>query len=441
MRIVLIQPPFEDFFATPIRFYPLGLTYVAETLRQCGHEVTVLDTLTPLRKRTITLPSSFAPLRQHLKETPHFFRHYYRFGKEDHAILQEIAALRPHAVGLSAQFTAYYKNVHELAGKIKNELGLFVFIGGNHATALAEEIRQRSPAIDAIVKGPVENGLAEVLQRLDAASTFKGLDWRALQPAHDLLTYQDYQIGKRNYASLICSRGCPVGCEFCSVQNMFGRRIEYRSIESILAEMHYLYDQHQVRIFNFEDDNLTCHRTWFKSFMAALLKEARFKDIELTAMNGICYPTLDEELLSLMWQAGFRRLNLSLVTQDPHLRRAYQRPGTDQDLQPVIRAAQNLGFQITVYLIIGLPEQTYEEVKATIDHLLDLNVLVGPSVFYLPPASPLLKRLHIERKILSDWNLYRSAAFAIETEHLSRQQLVELFIYARGENLSRAGRE
>ena len=437
MHIVLLQPPFEDFYATPIRFYPLGLAYVAAVLRRQGHTVTLLDALTPLRKRTLALPHAFLYLKDHLQNTPHFFRHYCRYGREEDALLQEIAALRADVVGITAQFTAYYKNVHELATRIKTELGVAVMVGGNHATAFPEEIRRRTPAIDAVVSGPAENGLASALARLNIPAPLPSVDWREMPPAHDLIPGDAYRIGVKNYASLIASRGCPVGCAFCSVQNMFGKRIQCRTVASVVAEMSYLYHERQVRIFNFEDDHLTANRAWFMAFLQAIEQDASLEEIELTAMNGLCYATLDGEVLASMWRAGFRRLNLSLVTQSAALRKIYQRPDRGVDIEPVVRTARRLGFQITVYLIMGLPEQTREEIKQTIDYLLSLNVLVGPSVFYLPAGSPLMHRLKVSADILADWNLYRSSAFAVATDHVSREELIALFVYARAENLSR----
>ncbi len=435
MRILLLQPPIEDFYTTPIRFYPLGLLYAAAVLGEAGHKVRLIDALTPLKRRTLALPPDFSHLKPFLGAAPQFFKHYYRFGREDKALLDEIKACQPDAVGISSQFTAYYKNVDEIASLIKEETGCMIFIGGHHATAFSNECRRRTPAIDAVCPGPAESGLQYVLDCGKKPLVSGEIDWRMVRPAHALVDPHEYRIGRRRYASLLCSRGCPQGCDFCGVERMFGRRMSYRPVEAVLAEMRYLYEERQVRIFNFEDDNLTIRRVWFQEFLREVIAEPHFADIELTAMNGMCYPTLDEETLRLMWRAGFRRLNLSYVTRDPQLRSDYHRPQSGEQLEEVIIQAQHLGLFVTVYFIIGLPGQTFLEIRETIDYLLSLGVLVGPSIFYIPPASPLYDRLTLPEATLADWNLYRSSAFAVETAQLSRVQLVELFNYVRTENL------
>jgi radical SAM superfamily enzyme YgiQ (UPF0313 family) len=218
---------------------------------------------------------------------------------------------------------------------------------------------------------------------------------------------------------------------------MFGRRIVYRSVDGVLAEMHEAALKRGVRVFNFEDDNLSHDREWFRAFLAAVSGEAVFQDAELTAMNGLCASNLDDEVLAAMRRAGFKRLNLSLVTQDARLRDFFHRPHQSEEFRGLVRKARSLGFQVTVYIILGLPGQTPEEARDSIDGLLDLGALVGPSVYYPAPGSRLYDEIHIPRKVKDDWDSHRSSAFAVETEHITRAELVELFLYARQENLKR----
>jgi len=118
MRVLLIQPPLEDFYTTPIRLYPLGLLYAARVLEDFGAEVEVLDCLAPLRKTRIPVPPSFRHLPP-LSRVPHFFKGYYRFGLADGEILRRIRDFAPDLIGVSSQFTAYYQSVEELALLIK----------------------------------------------------------------------------------------------------------------------------------------------------------------------------------------------------------------------------------------------------------------------------------------------------------------------------------
>jgi radical SAM superfamily enzyme YgiQ (UPF0313 family) len=439
MKVLLIQPPLEDFYTTPIRLYPLGLLYTARVLEAAGATVEILDCLTPLKKRRIPVPDSFSYLPP-LDEIPHFFKGYYRFGVGDGVILSRIRAFGPDLIGISSQFTAYSKSVEELVRLIKKEFAVPVFIGGNHATAFASEIRRRTPEIDDVLTGPAEDSLPEFLDSIEPERDHEKLDWIRIEPSHHLLRGEDYRIGRKGYISLIASRGCPHSCDFCSVHRMFGKEIRYRTVDSLLAEMRLNYEKKGTRVFNFEDDNLSFDRTWFLDFLKALAADPGLKDIELTAMNGLCHPTLDEEVLEAMKRAGFRELNLSLVSRSLDIQRRLRRPyfiDSFDKFDRLIPAAQRLGFFITVYIIIGLPGQTFAEVKESVDYLLSLGVLVGPSVFYLSPGSSLYEKMDIPSATKDDWNLYRSSAFAVETPDLSRPQILSLFSFVRQKNLER----
>ena len=43
MKVLLIQPPVRDFYQTSIRTQPIGLAYLAASLRTHGYEVEILD--------------------------------------------------------------------------------------------------------------------------------------------------------------------------------------------------------------------------------------------------------------------------------------------------------------------------------------------------------------------------------------------------------------
>jgi radical SAM superfamily enzyme YgiQ (UPF0313 family) len=439
MKILLIQPPLEDFYTTAIRLYPLGLLYAARVLEDAGVAVEILDCLAPPQKRRMPVPASFSYLPP-LGGIPHFFKGYYRFGISDSEVLRRIRAFGPDLIGISSQCTAYYKSVEDLVRLIKREFAVPVFLGGNHATVFASEIKRRTPEIDDVLSGPAEDCLPEFLNSLGQGSAWGKVDWRTIEPSHHLLKGEDYKIGMKNSVSMAASRGCPWGCEFCSVRRMFGKEIRYRAVDSLLAEMRRNYENKGTRVFNFEDDNLSFDKNWFLEFLKAAAAEPGLTGIELTAMNGLCYPTLDEDVLLAMKQAGFRELNLSLVSRDPVLQKAVSRPYLNDHsdkLDNLIRAAQKLSFFMTVYVIIGLPGQTFAEVKESIDYLLGLGVLVGPSVFYLSPGSSLFEKMDIAAETKDDWNLYRSSAFAIETDNLSRSDLLSLFSYVREKNLEK----
>ncbi len=440
-KVLLIQPPLEDFYTTPIRLYPLGLLYVARVFQKLGFQVEVLDCLNPLRKRARSLPEKFSWLRPYLGH-PLFFKRYQHFGLTLEEAVLRAGESRPDFIGINSSFAAYFSTASELARKLKEKYHIPIGMGGNQATAAAAEIKERAPWVDQVISGQAETELPKFLRQagfLQAGSGVERFDWRELIPAHELLSPGAYRIGKKNYVSLQASRGCPHRCSFCNIHLVFGTRLEYRTVSSVLEEMRWNRKQRQVEIFNFEDDNMSGNRDWFCEFLEAVAADEGLSGSELTFMNGLGYETLDSELLALMKRAGVRKLDLSWVSGSPSLRQQYRRPQRKDEAEffDLLKEARRLGFFVTVYLILGLPGQTREEIIETTEKLLSLDVLVGPSVFYLTPGSELQRALNLPPEIAGDWDMYRSAAFAVETRELKRQDLVELFLYIRKRNLEK----
>ncbi|MCR4410018.1 MAG: radical SAM protein [Candidatus Saccharicenans sp.] len=446
-RILLIQPPLQDFYTTPIRLYPLGLLSVASVLRTLGFEVEILDCLNPLKRKFLPLPEKFSYLGPFLDQ-PYFFKRFQHFGLTVEQVVSRVGELRPDLIAINSSFAAYFSTVAELVRALKRKFNIPVLVGGNQASCCREEIKARVPEIDRVLSGPAESCLPSFLKKEGLLSVEGGLmegqtlDWKKLRPAHELLDPALYRIGKKNYLSLQASRGCPQNCSFCNVHLVFGRRTEYRPVSSVLEEMRWNYRCRGVRLFNFEDDNLAFDRNWLVEFLEAVAADLELEGSELTFMNGLGYDNLDEEMLELMKRAGVRKLDLSWVSGNPAVRHQHHRPQKKDEAEffDLVREARRLGFFITVYLILGLPGQTREEIVATTEALLEAGVLVGPSVFYLTPGSELQRSLELPPEIAGDWDMYRATAFAVETKELKRRDLVELFLYIRKRNLERKTR-
>ena len=139
------------------------------------------------------------------------------------------------------------------------------------------------------------------------------------------------------------------------------------------------------------------------------------KNFELTAMNGISIENINEEILPLMQEAGFKELNISLVTKSSSIQSENNRPFDSQKFKNIASAAQNLGFNVRGYFIMGLPEQTKEEIRETIDFLKSLKISFFPSVYY-NVFSP-----------ESQWKAQRSSAFYNEGKDFTREDLIKFF--------------
>lgn len=413
----------EDFYATDCRIQPIGLAYLAGSLKKNfpGMEVSIYDTLAGGEKRSIPWPREFAYLKRfygHPDRGPFaLFHHYWRFGQSEATILGKLKEYEPLLIGISSLFSPYYRQSLALARLCRQIFPTVpIVMGGNHATLHPETLlRPDSPfgseerLCDFVLRGECEESICELVACLlgrRSAEEIPGLVVRGKggsssggpvtprrdsipEPEFDGLDPTHYTFDRRPMTFLVTSRSCPHRCSFCSIHAVFGERYETRPVESVIGEIQRRYDQ-GIRHFDVEDDNFTFRR----GYVIELFERIADLGLPITfsAMNGLSYLSLDDEILLKMRQAGFATLNIALVSSDRSVLEFTSRPHTLERFFQVVGAATRLGFRITAYLILGMPGQTVEEMWRTVKTLSGSPCLVGASPFYFTPGSPIHRR-------------------------------------------------
>jgi radical SAM superfamily enzyme YgiQ (UPF0313 family) len=195
----------------------------------------------------------------------------------------------------------------------------------------------------------------------------------------------------------------------------------------VLEEIARRYRQ-GYRVIDFEDDNLTYYKSTFKELCRRLIARFPSGALQLVAMNGISYLSLDEEALELMAQAGFSHLNLALVSSDKTVRETTKRPHTLDAYLKVVHKATQVGLKIVSYQILGLPNESLESMIQTLAFNARLPVLLGASPFYQTPNSPIARHLDFTA---DDYLRSRLTAMAVETDGFEREDIYTLFITTR----------
>jgi radical SAM superfamily enzyme YgiQ (UPF0313 family) len=230
---------------------------------------------------------------------------------------------------------------------------------------------------------------------------------------------------------IITSRGCPHGCAYCSGHLVMGTPFRTRTPEAILREMMECQKQYGIESFDIEDDNFTFDQERAKRLMKLIIETFEERNIELSAMNGISFASLDAELLQLMKKAGFRAINLSYVSTDPSTKERMGRPKTTTEFDKILEKAEQVGLDVIAYAILGMPGQTIEEMVDTLIYLMGEKVLIGPSIYYPTPGTSLFERCGKEGILPPHPVQWRSSAFPIETKEFNRLDLLTLFRLAR----------
>lgn len=380
MRLMLIAPPMtilkphED-FGRPAMYEPLGLGYLAASVREAGHEVQVLDCVAADWRRQAEWDG------------------YLRIGLSDADIAERLRAFEPDVVGVTFQFTGFHNDARRVAALTRETLPSAIIVaGGADASARSKEFSEFAE-VDLVLRGEGETPLLALLDRLAQGgkppkdlpgTTVRGVDNPAAEelpdlnavpfPARDLLPMEVYLEDQRPLmpfakrfplAFLVSSRGCPYDCVFCSTTKVW-RRWRARSPENVVDEMGHLVQTYGARELVFQDDSFLVDGDRVKRICEEILR--REMDITWSVPPGVKANRLTGDLLPVMKASGFYRACFPIEAGDPEMLEYIRKPLDLSEAEEAIERCHAHGIWTYGNFIIGFPRQTPESVAKTAEY-------------------------------------------------------------------------
>src|SRR5947207_7388791 len=309
---------------------------------------------------------------------------------DDEQLVEYIKREKIGLVGIGAM-TRMIAKAYRVADAIR-AAGIPVVMGGPHVTELPDEALGRDGGprhCDAvalgeadetwprIVEDAVRGELKEIYKPVDengkerkpALTPYPTIPWEEMEleqfdmiPKSMRPLLERYKTGwhSLHLIPIESGRGCPFGCEFCTVTGFFGDSIRFRSNESIVEELLRLKRRArkarcQVMVF-FIDDNFAINIKRTKS----LLRDMIAANAQLPWLAQISANLLrDEELVDLMAESGCRWVFIGMESIDPvnlaDVNKNFNKPG---EYEAVLnRLARRDIYAITSF-IIGLDNDT-----------------------------------------------------------------------------------
>ena len=407
-HICLINPPN---WGQPVYELPLGLAYIASSLRSEGYDVVVVD-----------MPIEGLTIEQAIRR------------------IEEIA---PDFIGITT-LSINIGFALELARGLKQADFQHIIFGGIHATYHYQEILQTEyvdyvvlyegeetilDLISAIEKGTPLADVRGIAYRVDGQCLvtqkrpLSNLDSIPL-PAVDLFPIQKY-IDWKNIAPCMTTRGCAYRCIFCSIPNFWHGKIRQRCLELVKKEIQ-LYKSYGFEKITFRDDFFTYNRQKIIE-LANFLKTENLSWGCETRLNAI-----DKSLLNIMVSSGLTEIRLGVETIHSKSLKLLKKGGTVSDIHQAIELLKYLPIaEKKLSFIIGIPGENEDDVRQTIDFaasLLDYDFISRFWVLMVPVEAELYQRKEEFGIRLLDrpWNEITPFATGIETEHLSAEKLSSL---------------
>ncbi len=392
--ILAVNPWIYDFAAYDFWMKPLGLLYLVGMLKKSGLDVVLVDFLNrshpcmPQKsKSSIYGKGHFlreavetpAPLRQ----IP-INRRFARYGVPPEELRRDLPQEPPTLILVTSTMTYWYVGVKESIEFLKDVYPeIPIVLGGIYPTLCFEHAKEHIKA-DYILKGFAPESLEELIYRhtgirpeLKKYKRFN--NWPA--PAIEDLSSPTYGV-------ITTSLGCPYRCPYCA-SYILHPSFETKSPEKIVKEIQKM-STIGVKDIAFYDDALLYKKPHIKGILKGII-EAKM-DVRFHTPNAMHARFIDEETAALMKAAGFVSIYLGLETSDFSRQKSLGGKVFSGEFTRAVKYLKKAGLtEISAYILVGLPGQTLDEVKATMEFCYENGVKPYLSEFSPIPKTPMWK--------------------------------------------------
>jgi radical SAM superfamily enzyme YgiQ (UPF0313 family) len=169
-------------------------------------------------------------------------------------------------------------------------------------------------------------------------------------------------LKKGPFSFIVTSRGCPAGCKYCIKHVSYQWSVRLHSPERIMKEIRQLHD-HGIRNIHMYADLFTVNRDQVMG-LCDMLIEADLK-IKWTCNSRVDY--VDEEMLHRMGQAGCWLISWGIESGNEAILKRAAKGADPKKADRALGWARAAGIKNWGYFIIGLPGETVETIRETIE--------------------------------------------------------------------------
>ena len=346
-HVLALNPYYGHGTATMGVFPPTGLEYIIASMEGLVDKVTFMD---------------------------------LRFEKEyqDPKALSDFIRSEIDLLCISIRWDTKYKSICEFVSQLPAEVTTIA--GGYKATLEVEDLFNRCPNIDMIVRGEGEDIIKQIVTGVPYKD-IKGLSYRnggkivhnENNPLPDLdqIAFPDRSLRKNDYYlvehgirlsrcsfdTILTTRGCPFKCKFCTFSlNPLGQKREYteRPIESVIEELKTI----KADIVLFSDDNFFTNLKRSEKICDLIIENNIKKTFVVQARVDIAkHP----KILEKAQKAGFRLFLIGIESPHDRILKQLQKGITQQQIRDAFEVLTQFDFFLHGYFIYGNIGETEEE--------------------------------------------------------------------------------
>lgn len=300
-------------------------------------------------------------------------------------------------VGLVGVQSNQFERASDLAIEFRNA-GVQVMIGGFHVSGMLSLFDKPSRDLQRLL----DRGVSLVKGEAEAPGAMARILTDALngtmKPIYDILDFPDltnapvplvadklqHKFFTKNMATIDTSRGCPFNCSFCTIINVQGRKMRYRSASCVLKAIEENYAR-GIRIYFFTDDNFSRNPVWEQILDGLIVMRERGLDIIFMMQID----TIAHRIPNFAEKAAKAGCYLAFVGMESvnakNLESVGKRQNNVDDYASMVALWHKHNVLVHVGYIIGFPNDTRESIGQDMVVLRDQVKVDMASFFMMTP--------------------------------------------------------
>ncbi|NLX12696.1 MAG: B12-binding domain-containing radical SAM protein [Phycisphaerales bacterium] len=343
---------------------------------------------------------------------------------------REIRRGRYDLVGITG-YSSGATRAYEIAARCREE-GIPTIMGGPHAWACPDEVARY---VDSVAIGECDDIWTEIIadaERGELKPRYTGRLADIAQPGVGRASQNLQPLnGKYEVSSIQMSRGCPVGCDYCSVTKFNGPNIRRRDIDDLIEE----WNQTPRRFVFVVDDNFfgvgPKHAEHTKEVLRQIIKRGKKR---LWFSQTTINMGEDAEGLKLAYQAGCRGMLIGFESFNPESLKDFHKGINRKNIsryKELVDGFHRAGIPVFGAFIIGADQDTEETVADTAIQSVKLGIDTIQITNLTPlPGTKLYERWMEQNKIFAtnypeDWERYTFVETVYHPERMTAAKLDE----------------
>jgi len=319
---------------------------------------------------------------------------------------------------------------------------------GIHVTALPEECLNLSSSLDYCIRGEPEFIVKDLTLALRDGGSIKGISGLSYRtdgkiihnkdrefisnldelpfPAWHLIDPRDYRMPFKNVPFLLIatSRGCPYKCTFCADKAFYGTKLRLKSPKRVVDELEWVKKRFGVAEFLFWSESFTINN----NFVIEICKEILSRELKV---SWVCNSRVDNVNLSLLRkikEAGCWMIGYGIESGNQKILDSVKKGTTLKQIREAVQWAKEAGLEVTGHCILGLPWETQETIKQTINFTIELDLDFAQYYCAVPfPGSKLYTQALEQNWInTTKWTKFEQNFSVLDLPNINADKIMEL---------------